>query len=283
MNKALVEKELHDKIELMVLLKQTSCSVLYYLKGTKEYVLKNSRTKDINEEFNNHKEVYDCWFENRHTLEFRVPELYCLAADGSFYVMEYINDGLNLLDILLGNRPDTQEIFRRAGLCLNQYHRLMTDCVADKKQSILSHDTVSQLLTVRKGERVRQCLASFPTESYRIIFKDFTPTNVVVDAENRIYFLDFQKIYYYAPFYYDLARLIDTAHVFALVRRPRYYLSNIGRIRRVLECFLEGYGEPVEAKWLAEMQWLHRAEHVQMKANKDKFGSIVLRLIYCLI
>ena len=281
--KETIEKQLNEKIDSITLLKETSCSFLYHIKAKKEYVLKKSKSQSISEEFNNHKKIYECRLREKGNLDFKVPEVYFLADDEKFYVMEYIRGAGNLLEILLQNKDGAGEVFRRAGECMNQYHALTTKYLIDDKQSMLVHDTIKQLLDSKAADKVRAFLDSFGEDTYRIIFKDFTLSNIVLDDNNNIYFTDFQKIYYYAPFYYDLARFIDTGKVFALVKKPLFFLLNCGKINSILNSFLDGYNPGLDRELLKKMQWLHRAEHIQMKANRSRRDALILKLIYCII
>jgi Ser/Thr protein kinase RdoA (MazF antagonist) len=159
----------------------------------------------------------------------------------------------------------------------------VTKHLAWNKEDMLVHDTAGQLLDGRKGRRIKRSLDEFDDDSYRIIFKDLTLSNIVLAESGDIYFLDFQKIYYYAPFYYDLARFIDTGKVFSLVRRPLFFLLNFSSINCALKSFLDGYGGGVDEARLKMMQYLHRVKHIQIKANKSKLDSLILKLIYYII
>ena len=281
--KKAIEKQLNEKIGRVVLLKETSCSFLYHVRADKQYVLKKSKAESIEKEFENHKKVYELWQREKGNFGFKVPEIYFLSSDKKSYLMQYIKGGVNLLEVLFRGRDDTNEIFGRVGRCVNQYHNFATEHLAESREDMLVHDTVRQLLNGRRARKIRRCLDEFGDDTYRIIFKDFTFSNIVLAQSGDIYFLDFQNIYYYAPFYYDLARFVDTAKVFTLVRRPFFFLFNISRINCALKSFLNGYGDGIDQACLRRMQRVHRAEHIQMKANKNKFDSIILTLIYCLI
>ncbi len=278
-----IEKQLNEKIDSIELIKETSCSFLYHIKAQKQYVLKKSKAKSISEQFNNHKKIYECWRKGKENLNFKIPEVYFLAGDKKYYVMEYISGAVDLLQLLFQNKNSAAGIFKRAGECMNQYHGLATKSLFDDKQSMLEHNTIKQLLDSKAEDKVRAVLDSFSEDTCRIIFKDFTLSNIVLDDSGNIYFIDFQKIYYYAPLYYDLARFIDTGKVFALVKKPLFFLRNCGKINAILNSFLNGYNPELDRELLKKMQWLHRAEHIQMKANKNKRDAVILKLIYCII
>ena len=282
-DKNVIENLLGEQIDTISLLKETSCSLLYYVRAKRQYLLKKSKKESIHEEFDNHKRIYECWLKEKENLGFRIPEVYLLDAGKKFYLMEYIESGLNLLEALFQNKDNTNEIFKRAGECVNQYHNLATKYLSQNKESMLEHDTIKQLLDDRGANKIRKTLDDFDDDTYRIIFKDFTLSNIVLDGNNNIYFLDFQKIYYYAPFYYDLARFIDTGRVFSLVRRPLFFLLNFSKINRALNSFLDGYSDALDKTPLKKMQYLHRAEHIRMKANISKLDSMILKLIYCIV
>jgi len=278
-----IETQLGERINTISLLKETSCSLLYCVETERKYVWKTTKQKTIEKEFDNHRKIFECRLGEKDKPGFGIPKIYFLSGDRKSYLMEYIEGGTNLLDVLLQNRADTGDLFRRTGRCLRQYHNLATKYLAKEKENILTHNTIKQLLDKRGGYKIRGCLDSFSQDSYRIIFKDFTLSNVVLDKNNNIYFLDFQNIYYYAPFYYDLARFIDTTRVFALVRRALFFLLNRRSVNLALEGFLGGYDDTLNKVQLKRMQYLHRREHIQMKANKSKLDSTILKLIYTAI
>lgn len=281
--KKTIETQLGEKINTISLLKETSCSSLYCVETERKYVWKTSKQKTIEKEFDNHSKIYECRFRKKNKLNFRIPKTYFLSSDRKSYLMEYIEGGVNLLDVLLQNRAETADVFRRTGRCLRQYHDLTTKYLLKEKEDILAHNTIRQLLSTRQAAKIKSCLDGFSQDSYRIIFKDFTLSNVVLDKSDNIYFLDFQNIHYYAPLYYDLARFIDTTRVFALVRRPLFFLLNRRSVNLALEGFLGGYDDTLDRIQLKRMQYLHRREHIQMKANKSKPDSIILKLIYTAI
>ena len=283
MEKAEIETRLNEQIDSITLLKETNCSFLYYTRGKREYVLKKSKEENISEEFDNHRKIYECWFREKENLRFKIPEIYFLSSDRKFYLMEYIENGISILDVLLRGKNDINELFRRAGECINQYHWLVTKYLAENKRSMLVHNTIRLILDGKAGNKIRRCLDEFGDDTYKIIFKDFTPSNIVLDQNKNVYFLDFQKIYYYAPFYYDLARFIDTGKVFSLVHKPLFFLLNSSKIDDALKSFLDGYDSRLDKACLKRMHYVHRKEHIQMKLNKNWFDSIILRIIYWLI
>ncbi len=278
-----IETQLGEVINTVSLLKETSCSSLYCVETERKYIWKTSKKQSIEKEFDNHRKIYECQLREKDKLNFRIPKTYFLSSDRKSYLMEYIEGGVNLLDVLLQNRVETADVFRRTGRCLRQYHNLATKYLTKDKENILTHNTIKQLLGKGAGCKIKSCLDGFGEDSYRIIFKDFTLSNVVLDKSDNIYFLDFQNIHYYAPLYYDLARFIDTTRVFALVRRPLFFLLNCRSVNLALESFLDGYDDTLDKTRLKRMQYLHRREHIQMKANKSKLDSTILKLIYTAI
>ena len=278
-----IEKQLNERIDSFTLIKETSCSFLYHVKAQKQYILKKSKAKSISEQFNNHKKIYECWLSEKENLNFKIPEVYFLSNDEKYYVMEYISGAIDLLQLMFQNKNNAAEIFKRAGESMNQYHTLTTKSLFGGKQSMLEHNTIKQLLDSKAADKARAILDSFSEDTCRIIFKDFTLSNMVLDDDGNIYLIDCQKIYYYAPLYYDLARFIDTGKVFALVKKPLFFLLNCGKINAILNSFLNGYNPELNRELLKKMQWLHRAEHIQMKANKNKLDAVILKLIYCII
>ncbi len=273
---------MNERISSISLFRETSCSLLFRVRAGKEYVLKKAKRKNINHEFLNHKTIYHCWLDSKEKLDFKIPALFLQTADKKAYLMEYI-DGVNLLDMLLKNNDKAAEVFKLVGKCLHQYHRLATRRLAEKKIDITEHPAVKKLLEGPKAEQLKNYLSLFKQDSYRILLKDFTPSNILVHKNNDIYLVDFQNIYYSAPLYYDLARFIDTTKVFTLVRRPLHFLLRHRRLTRILDGFLEGYGEKLDPAHLRAMQRFHRAEHILSKLDNEKLDAMILKLIYCLI
>jgi len=283
LDKQQIEIKLDEKIEKVELIKETGLSFLYRITGEKKYILKESKNADISEEFYNHKKVYDCWAQNRQGLDFKIPQVYFLADDKKSYLMDYIEAACNLLESLQKKRPAIMQIFQKAGLCVNQYHTLMTKALEGQRQSIFDHDSFAQIIQSKDGHKIKNHFNQFPDESFRTIFKDFSLSNVIVDKNNDIYFVDFQKIYYYAPFYYDLARFIDTGKVFSLAQKPLFFLVNFNKINKILNSFIDGYGAGVDKTHLKTMCYIHRKEHIQMKKNVSSFDALILQIIYWLI
>ncbi len=278
-----IEQQLNEKILSFDLLKETDCSFLYLVAGEKRYVLKLNKKGNIGAEYDNHRRIYECWKEEKHNLTFKIPQTYFLSTDKTFYVMEYIKNGINLLEVLFQNRNDTDNLFRKTGRCLKQYHDLATKYLYENRQSFLEHNTVKQILKTHKGPMLKKILNYFDDDSYRIIFKDFKPTNVVIGEKDDLYFLDFQKIYYYAPFYYDLTRFVDAAEIFSIVKKPVFSLLNFAKIKKAMKSFLQGYEGDIDESSLKKMQIFHRQEHFQMKKNKNRLNAIVLKLLYWII
>lgn len=274
-------KQLDEKIDDINLLTETDKSFVYHVVGKQEYILKMSKGPSIEEEFNNQKTIYECWCAEKEHLGFRIPRIYFLSEDGKFYIMEYIQ-GRNLLAALFKYKKDTNETFREIGECIHQYHNITTKHLLNHRENITEHNTIKQILK-NTSKNVKECLDDFQEDMYKIIFKDFTPSNVFLGRNGEIYFLDFQKVHYFAPFYYDLARFIDTTKVFTLVKRPLFFLFNFNKINNALKSFLSGYDPNLDKKCLRKMQYLHRIEHIQMKANKSMFDSIILTIIYWIV
>jgi tRNA A-37 threonylcarbamoyl transferase component Bud32 len=277
-----IEKRLNEQISSISLLKETSCSLLFHIKANKEYVLKETKSQNINEEFLNHKTIYDCWAEEKQDLDFRIPALFLKTADEKAYLMEYI-DGTNLFDLLLRNSDNATDAFRLVGESLHQYHQFATRCLVANRADLQNHNSIRQILKSRRGKKFRRILNSFDNQCYRTILKDVTASNILLDKNNHIYLVDFQKIFYYAPFYYDLARFIDTTKVFCLVKKPMFYAAHYRTIQKALNNFIKGYDQSLDFSCLDKMHLLHRAEHIQMKANCSIVNAFILKLIYSIL
>jgi len=264
-------------------LKKTNCSEILLIKlHNKKYILKRGLNESIEEEFLNHKKVYSIYKRNKENVSFIIPKVYSYNKKANFYIMEYIQSAMNLQEIIFnGNFKTMQQTFYNLGKAIKSYHSVMTNGIKSTKIPILEHGTVKTVLESEKGVEFKKNYNEFPKNSYCRIFKDFKSTNVLVNKDNKINLIDFQKIYYYAPFYYDLARFIDTIKVFTFVKSPLYYIVNRKKINRVLRYFIKGYGEKIEIKLLNNARKMHQEEHIYMKREKGEIiNSIILKFIY---
>jgi hypothetical protein len=278
-----VHQSVGEKTERCLLINETACSWLWLISGQSKYILKINKKNNIKEEYENHKTIYDLWSQNESGLDFQIPKPYAIGNNYQEYIMDYVEEGQNLLEILFRNDHRADNIFLRTGQCLCQFHELTTRGLINAKQDLLLHNSIAKILKKKKGKKLKKLLGEFSNNTNKVIFKDFKPSNVVVDKNNKIYFLDFQKIYYYAPFYYDLARFIDTTKIFAIVKKPLFSLSNRRYINSAIQSFLIGYGDGIVLGDLKKMQKLHRSEHICMKRNINIFDSIVLKFLYWLV
>ena len=275
-----IDTQLQERIEALSPLKETSCSRLYLARGRQTYVVKQAKKENIRQEYDNHRTVYDCWRQEADHVDFRVPETYCISEDQTYYVMAYIEGAKNLNDLLRQDLEDIRKPFAEVGVSLRQYHRVMTDHLGQDPENILSHDTMEQLLGRERAARLLADFATFNEETYRVIFKDVTASNILLGGDGRVYFIDFQHIRYWAPLYYDLARFIDTTQALTLVHRPLFFLKERHKINSVLRCFLDGYNGEFNEADLRRMQGVHRREHIQMKRKHGWLDAVVLSLIY---
>lgn len=60
-------------------------------------------------------------------------------------------------------------------------------------------------------------------------------------------------------------------------------MRNFPSINKALNSFLDGYNTKIDNSLLKKMQYLHRKEHIRMKANKSNLDAAILRLIYNLV
>lgn len=278
-----IGQRLTDDIEYAELLKETSLSNIYLLSGRQKYALKENKNGNIRTEYDNHRRIFDIWSGHKEAVEFYVPKPYLLSDDESFYVMEYIAEAIDLKDALPMQGEKALVLYNRTGRCLRQYHEMMTEEIVDRRMDIQSHPPLTKLLAGKNGEHLREVLSKFNEDCYRIIFKDFTFSNVMVDTKNEIYLFDFQKIEYYAPFYYDLARFIDTLKVFTFLEHPVFAIRHWPLIKKATKRFIEGYGKPINPSLLQSMQLLHRKEHVFEKYRNAPLKAMILKLIYTFV
>ncbi len=280
--KETIEQRLAERVESMHLLAETAPSRIYLVRADRQYVVKESKKGSIVQEYSHHKAIYECWLPRRDQLGFGIPRPYFLSDDRRFFMMEYI-EGDNLLRILLQGTGDVQGLFRQTGQYLRQFHDMTTNHLALQTRPLTECDSIRKLLTGPQRPLLDTCLGAFSETTYRAIFKDFTPSNVVINQAGQVYFLDYHELGYYAPFYYDLARFVDTTRVFGLIRRLPYSAIGFHRVRQALACFIEGYGNEAEPALLKKMQIVHRREHVRMKLDYSLWRGILLRLIYVVV
>ncbi len=278
----LIEARFKETIEDVRLLTETKPSRLFHLCGNRHYVLKQTKRVPLQRQFNNHKTVYDQWLTRRDRLEFRIPEPLLLGPDGRFILMEYI-EGANLLTRLVTEEPGFEALFSQVGRGLRQYHDLMTGAMKEGVQDLREYEYMADLLRQPGGSVIDDCLDDFPPNTQTVLFKDFTSANVVVSEAGHIYFLDIQEAFYTGPFYYDLARFIDTAMVFSIVRKPSRMLPAMSPMRRAVQAFLTGYGTEVDCAWLKRMQGIHRKEHVYIKKTVTPLHALVLKILYTVL
>ncbi len=280
--KMFIEKRLGETIEESQLLTETHPSRIYHISGKRQYILKETKRVALNHQFAIHKKVFQAWSDQKNTLAFSIPEPFLLGPDGRFMLMEYV-DGDNLLKRLVSGQDNIEELFRQAGRGLRQYHALVTQAFNDAKRDLSQYEYMAEVMAKPGGHVIRSRLGEFPSKCKRILFKDFSPSNVVVSRSGKIYFIDVQEAFYFGPFYYDLSRFIDTTKVFSIIRNPLCMLSGHHRVRRVVRAFLAGYGNEVDFDLLKKMQYVHRKEHVHIKMKVTPLSAIVLKVLYVVI
>lgn len=280
--KTFIEKRLGETIEESRLLTETRPSRIYHVSGKRQYILKETKRIALNQQFATHKKIFKAWFDQRDTLAFKIPEPFLLGPDGRFILMEYV-DGDNLLKRLVSGQDNIEELFRHAGRGLRQYHALVTQAFNDLKRDLSQYEYMAEVIAKPGGHVICSRLDDFPFECKRILFKDFSPSNVVISRSGKVYFIDVQEAFYFGPFYYDLSRFIDTTKVFSIIRNPLCMLSGHHRVRRVVRAFLAGYGNDVDFDLLKKMQYIHRKEHIHIKMTVTPLSAIILKVLYAVI
>ncbi|MCF7973904.1 MAG: aminoglycoside phosphotransferase family protein [Phycisphaerae bacterium] len=277
-----IETRLSETIHEVRQLAETKPSSIFYLRGQRDYVLKRTKRVPLGREFESLQKVYDLWLTQKACLEFRVPKPYLLGPEGQFILMAYI-DGETLLAKLIAEEEGVETLFSRAGRGLKQYHDLMTDRMHDGAEDLSEYEYMADTLRQPGGSLMRERLGNFPPETRRVLFKDFTPANVMVSEAGHIYFVDIQEIFYTGSLYYDLARFIDTTKVFSIIKKPARALRGIHHIRRAVQAFLSGYGHEVDHGLLKRMQVIHQKEHVYIKNTVTPMNALVLRTLYTVL
>lgn len=277
-----IEQRIDEPVVSMHLLAETAPSRIYLVRAGGHYIVKESKKSDIEQEFGYHKAIYEYWLSERSQWEFGIPKPYFLSDDQQFFMMEYI-EGDNLLRILLRGTGDVKGLFRQTGKYLRQFHDMTTAYLTHQTKPLTECETIKKLMAGSRRSRLKTCLEAFSDITSQAIFKDFTPSNVVISQTGRVYFLDYHDLGYCAPFYYDLARFVDTTRVFGLIRGLPNSVINFYRVRQALEGFLEGYGDDVESSLLKKMQIVHRKEHVRKKLDVSLWRGVLLWLTYLVI
>jgi len=247
-----LEENLNMEIECINLIKKTDSSSIYLLMNKNmKYILKRSLNGNIIKDYRNHEAVYKIWESCKKDINFIIP-------------------------------ANLEKQFNHVGNVLYQYHHCMTLHVLSKRKEFTEHNTLKSVLSSKKKKMFRDLLGHFDRGTYTIIFKDFKPSNVLIDKNNKIYLIDFQNIHYCAPFYYDIARFIDSLEVSTLFKSPLFYFLNRRRLNRFTECFMKGYSEStIDNGLLNDARKMHQIEHVFMKKDKGQsMKAILLKMFY---
>jgi tRNA A-37 threonylcarbamoyl transferase component Bud32 len=278
--KNLIEEQLDEKIERTRLVTETKPSYIFHIWGKRQYILKQTKRIPLHRQFENHKRIFKVWLDRKEELLFKIPEPYLLGPKGKYVLMEYV-DGKNLLDLLLAKKISVNDLFHRAGRALHQYHGLAKNTFSNIAIDIRNCDSVREILAGPKGPSIEKALNSIPADYCGVVFKDFTPSNVIIDQQGAMYFLDVQEYFYWGPLAYDCVRFVDTTRVFSLVSKPSMILS-FDLVKQATNAFLEGYGENND-EYFRIIQSVHRAEHVHIKITRTKMRGIILKLLYMIV
>lgn len=275
--KRVIEDYLGQAISKLSLLAETYPSHIYRVEAGKIYVCKVTKECSLARQYENHRRVFNHWSQQQTSFNFKIPEPYLLGPRGQFVLMEYI-EGLNLLNILNQHHPKAMRLFKQAGRGLNQYHKLVD--TFKEATDLMECESIQAVLARPGGHEIRKRLERIDTDKCGVIFKDFTPANIVVTKQDELYFLDIQDVFYRGPLYYDLARFIDTTKVFGLVTKPLVPLGKYIRIRQAITAFMSGYDQAIDLELLHEIQSIHRQEHVHIKMTATRVRGMILKLMY---
>lgn len=278
----IIEKELKVKVLTITLFKKTNPSEIYIANTqNKKYIIKKGLGESIEEEYINHKTIYKIYLENKDAAFFSIPKPYMINKKGNYFVMEYIENANNFQELILNkNFKLLNEIASSIGKSIYSYHQLATKYLTTRT-NIFDHGTMQLVISSKHGNKIINLYKKIPNNSFCIIFKDFKATNILVDKYKNIYFIDFQKINYYASYYYDLARFIDTTKIFTFVKNPIYYLLKRKNISNIFANIINSYKKDINLNYLYIAQKIHQTEHIFMKKEKGHFlNSVILQLIY---
>ncbi len=276
--KRVIEEFLGQTITRVSLLADTFPSWLYRLDTNKSYVCKITKRQPLAYQYDNHKRIYQEWNCKQSSLCFRIPEPYLLGPDGQFVLMEYV-EGVNLLRFLTTSRSDVSGLFEKVGLSLRQFHRLVAVFREDARD-LQECKSIADVLVEPGGPEIAQRLNHVSPNQCGVIFRDFTPTNVLATTNEDLYFVDIPEVFYRGPYYYDLARFIDTTKVFGLTTKPWWFLRQPKCIQQAVEAFLKGFDPALDLGRLKEMQQVQRKEHVHYKTHETRVRGMILELLY---
>ena len=83
---ALIEEQLGEKIEVIRLMTETSPSNIFHIIGKQQYVLKQTKKKSLDGQYENHKKIYQLWLDNKSILDLAPEER---AHKGIFMSFQY--------------------------------------------------------------------------------------------------------------------------------------------------------------------------------------------------
>lgn len=276
--KILIEQQLNDKFDSVKPLAETRVSSILVLIGKQKYIFKLSKLKPLHNHFENHKKIFNLWAGKKALCDFRISEPVMLGPEGRFMVIEYV-DGENLLTKLTKDANNVDSLFERTGRGLKQYHALLTQEILDNIGGFDRCKKMTDFLWKKDDQEMLKHLSEFPSECERGIFRDFTPTNVIISQTDEIYFCDLQEAFYSGPLYYDIARFIDTTKVFNLIKTKSLF-NRPKRAREAIDAFLTGYGNDIELVLLRKMQAIHRKDHIRFKKATNPFRGLILKILY---
>jgi len=279
--KDLIEDYCGQPIASCRLLAETYPSRLYCLQADRTYVLKVTKQVSLVNQYRSHQRIYERWLSQQETCSFGIPQPYLLDPEGRFILMEYV-DGPHLIEWLRRFPAAAVDLFSCAGQSLRQYQDLV-DILRSEARDLKTHDSIRNVLRESCGTQIEQHLDRVVQNDRGAIFRDFTPTNVVVNAQRELYLIDIPDVLYQGPRYYDVARFVDTTKVFSLIDKPWISIFRYGHVHRAVQAFLEGYDPEINDSLLKDMQFVHRQEHILFKTRATRLRGIILEGLYKLI
>ena len=282
----IVEDYFGEKVVSINLINRTSLSEIYLLKTELEnkYILKEGLTgkENIYKEYLNHEVVYNVWHALRETLNFYVPAVYFHDGIHNYYVMEYVENSIDLQTLIFKlDKNKIEDLLYKTGNAFCEYHEKVSTRFKDRKKAFNECRMVNPKERLTTKNHLLDLYTSMPADTYRFIFKDAKPSNVLIDNKERVWLVDFQNIYYFAPFYYDIARFIDTLRIFSFKKSPLKYLLKRKKISNLVESFIQGYGKDISLKYLDVARRIHQKEHVEMKYKRGQMLEMfILKALY---
>ena len=173
-----------------------------------------------------------------------IPKLYYLSRKNNYLIMEYI-EGIMLLDFIKINKRKQiiiNKLCYKAGGLLNKFHKIINyDIKKTEKEKIkINSNVISRIkksnLIVFKNKIIRMIQKN---NKNLYLHGDFSPTNIIITDDLKLYLLDFGYTFTKECIYYDIARFSVTLETFLL--KDKLLHPRLFKTKKWLKSFLDGY------------------------------------------